>query len=337
MPGQLRTLVRRGSIALGVCLAVLCIASTPSYAGGSWNPSNPSKTKTPSSNGTDISSRVTVTGSSDGGDAKPIVSSDANWTAPPCWYEPYFTPDEFKTYLKAKYEDAGKSGADTVYDYYYQVMSDMNAVKYHKGDKGKWWMLVQNDHLPPGSTASCQLSPSWIWVGPADPVPAQAITPEMLSQVAYGATKLPARKVTLSPDATHQKVNLATYAKFNAPINRVYVTASLPNANLAATVVAVPESLRIAAGTQYADPQTCAYTFTKSGNAYQVDTSKSDCNITYRKATNSGSYPLEAQITWRVTWTASANPDGAPAGTLPAGYSTSDQNVQVQEVQTVNR
>jgi enoyl reductase len=279
-----------------------------------------------------------VTGSSDGGDAKPLVSSDAKWTAPPCWYEPYFTPDEFKAYIQAKYDEAGQSGADTVYDYYYQVMQEMEAIHYHDGDDGKWWMLVMNDHMPEGSTASCPAQVGWQWVDAQNPAPAgNSITPEMLSQVAYGATKLPSRKVKLSPAAANQVVNLATYAKFADPINRVWVTAQLANAGIAATVVAVPDSLRIDAGTDDASPKSCTYDFTKSGNTYQVDTSKADCNITYRKSTSGGSYTLTSRITWKVTWTATATPDGATAGTLPDGYSDSDQNVQVKEIQTVNR
>ncbi|MGP3928017.1 hypothetical protein [Streptomyces sp. 8N616] len=292
------------------------------------------------SDGTEITTRVQVTGSSDGGDAKPLVSSDTNWTAPPCWYEPFFSPDEFKAYIKAKYEEAGKGGADTVYDYYNQVMSEMNEIDYHKGDDGKWWMLVQNDHLPPGQAmVQCPATESWRWVGPADPAPdGLAITPKMLSDIAYGATKLPSRKVTLSPAADKQKVNLATYVKFDNGIDRVWVTAELPNANLAATVVAVPVSLRVEAGTQYAEPQSCTYDFAKPGDSFQVDSSEADCNVTYRKATNDGSYPLKAQITWKVTWTATGGPDGpTEPDALPDGYSISEQDVQVQEVQTIVR
>ena len=39
----------------------------------------------------------------------------------------------------------------------------------------------------------------------------------------------------------------------------------------------------------------------------------------------------------KVTWTATANPDGPVAGDLPDGYSNDTQDVQVKEVQTINR
>ncbi|MFI9104716.1 hypothetical protein ACIGXA_29805 [Streptomyces fildesensis] len=278
-----------------------------------------------------------MTGSSDGGDAKPIVSSDANWTAPPCWYEPFYSPDELEKYLQGMYDDAAKKNAGTVSTYYNFEMSEMSALKYHRGDDGKWWGLVQNRHLPPGQVGNCTLIQPWLWVGPATPPPpGTVITTKMLSEIAYGATKLPSRKVTLSPAALNQKVNLATYVKFDDPVNPVWVTAQLQAANIAATVVAVPSALHIDAGTSYADPQSCNYTFTKSGATYQVNSSSAACNITYRKATTGGApYTFKAQITWTVTWTPTATPQPGAGTGLPDGYSTSEQAVAVQEIEAV--
>lgn len=332
MPHQLKWRDRYGIAGLGLCLAILATAVSPAQA----KDGVPPPPGTPSPGNTEIKTQVKWSGSSDGKEAKPMVSSDVHWTAPPCWYEPFFSPEEFDAYLLAKYTEAGQSHSGTVYDYYYQIRSDMEAIHYHKGEKGTWWLLVQNDHLPPGSPL-CQASPSWQWVGPANPVPTgPAITSEMLSQAAYGATKLPSRTVTLSPAAESQKVNLATYIKFDDPVDPVWVTAQLPALNLAATVVAVPSALHIDAGTQYADPQSCDYTFTKVGAAYQVDTSGAACNITYRKATTgSGGYTLKAQITWKVSWTATATPQIGTGKPMADGYSTSDQPVAVQEIQAV--
>jgi enoyl reductase len=161
----------------------------------------------------------------------------------------------------------------------------------------------------------------------------------MLSKVAYGATQLPTRTVALSPAAANQKVNLATYVTFADALPRVFVTAQVPNPPVAATVVAEPYSLHIDAGTSYADPQTCDYRFEQVGDTYNIDTAGAACNVTYRRATAAGaSYTLKAQITWRVHWTPSANPDGPPADpAMPDGYTTSPQQVAVQEIQTVNR
>jgi hypothetical protein len=327
---------RRGRgfiVASGACLAALAVAATPAAAqNGIDTPS-----RDPQSDGTTISSRVTVTGSSAGGKAQSIQSSDANWTAPPCWYEPYYSPEQFEKYVNDSYAAAGKRNAATVYNYFNGVQSEMNKIKYHKGDDGKWWMLVLNDHMPKGQYTPCTAIQPWQWVRPGTPPVGPVITAEMLSQIAYGATKLPSREVTLSPNPNNQKVNLATYAKFDNPVDRVWVTAQLAGQGIAATVVAVPDSLLIEAGTKNAEPGSCEYKFAQSKNAYQVDTSKAGCNITYRRESGSGSYPLRARITWKVYWTASASPDGARVADLPTGYSTSEQNVVVREMQAVNR
>jgi enoyl reductase len=317
------------------------VASPAAHAdrGGVDNP--PATSTTPKSVNGRLSSRVTYSGTGygtgGGGHTQRITSSDQSFTPPDCWYEA-FTPDEFKQILQDRYYDAGNSNSDTVYDYYYQVRSDMNDIHYHKGDDGKWWVLTYNPDLPADTAGSCTLSDGWMWVGPGDPPPPAPVTPEMLSKAAYQATQLPLRDVKLSPAANGQKVNLPTYAQFADAIPEVYVTAQVPNPPVAATVVAEPYALRIDAGTSYADPQSCEYTFKKVGDQYNVNTAGSDCNITYRKATSGGGgYTLKAQITWRVHWTASADPNGPVAGTLPTGYTTAPQDVAVQEIQTVNR
>ncbi|MYS24289.1 MULTISPECIES: hypothetical protein [unclassified Streptomyces] len=321
----------------------LLVAAPPASAfrRGVGNPRPPTTTTTPTSDNGRLSSRVSYSGTgygnNAGGPTQRITSSDQNFTPPDCWYEAY-TPAEFKQILQERYYAAGNANAGTVYNYYYQVRSDLEAKHYHQGEPGSWWVLVYNPDLPPDSGGSCTLSTGWMWVGPGDPPPPAPVTAEMLSRAAYNATRLPARTVKLSPAADGQKVNLATYIKFGEAIPEVYVTARVPNPPVAATVVAEPYALHIDAGTSFADPQSCDYPFTKTGDRYNVNTADAACNITYRKATGSGSaYTLLARITWRVHWTATADPDGPVAGQLPAGYTTSPQEVQVQEIQTVNR
>lgn len=61
-------------------------------------------------------------------------------------------------------------------------------------------------------------------------------------------------------------------------------------------------------------------------------------HVTYRRSSGSGPYPFKASITWKVTWTDSADPDGpARQPALPDGLSTFEQNVAVKEIQAVNR
>ena len=162
------------------------------------------------------------------------------------------------------------------------------------------------------------------------------ISPAVLAKAAYGQMTLPTKGVTLSPVPQNQKVNLATYVSFRQALTPVSVTAQLDA--VVATVVAVPSSLHVDAGTSYAQPASCDYTFADSGGGYTVNSADADCNITYRKATAAGStYPLRVEITWRVTWTPTATPQPGAGQQLPTGYSDSDQPVTVQEIQAVNR
>ncbi|MCZ4101521.1 hypothetical protein C8250_020250 [Streptomyces sp. So13.3] len=336
MPKLLIRRLGRGALASAVAVAALSAATGPAYAGRTIHPKPPQSSTTVLNKDGEIASRVETTTSPEETGSKPITSSDATWTPPPCWYEP-FTPEEFDALLLAKYYKAGADHSGTVYDYYYQIRSKMEAIHYHKGDKGSWLVLVRNENLPPGSAAPCSSTTSWQWTGPGTPPPpGPVITAKMLSDVAYGATKLSSRQVTLSPAAGNQKVNLATYVKFDHPINPVWATAQLKALNLAATVVAVPSALHIDAGTSNADPQSCNYSFTPSGATYQVDSSSAACNITYRKATTGGApYTFKAQITWNVTWTPTATPQPGVGERMNDGYSTSEQAVAVQEIEAV--
>jgi enoyl reductase len=246
------------------------------------------------------------------------------------------TPTEFEAEIDRRYNEAGARHEGTVYEYYNQVQSQMNQIKYHQGDDGSWWVLAwDEDALNSGNAAPCAYTTGWLWQGPADPEPAGVLTPEVLAQAAYGRMKLPTRKVTLKPLAANQKVNIPTYVSFAAALPEVSVTAQL--ATVAATVLAVPYSLHVAAGTSYADPGACDYTFTPSGTGYAVNSADAACNVTYEKATAPGStYPLTAQITWRVTWTPTATPQ--PGGEpMDDGTSRSQQAVTVEEIQTLNR
>ncbi|MEW1914416.1 hypothetical protein AB0442_39520 [Kitasatospora sp. NPDC085895] len=211
---------------------------------------------------------------------------------------------------------------------------------FHRGQDGRWWGMVKTQKawdLP--VTTPCTQNPGIVWVPTGRP-PAGilAVTPEMLSKLAYGATKLPPPTVKLSPAADKQTVNLPTYITFDRPLQPVSVTASLTysGVNIAASTLAVPVSLRIDAGTNYASPASCTYNFAKSGSGYQVDSSGADCNITYQRSSRGGTYPLTAQVTWKVTWTPSSNPYGAPANPLPNGLTGgTPQDVVVKEIQTI--
>jgi enoyl reductase len=219
----------------------------------------------------------------------------------------------------------------------------LEAEKYNKGKEGLWWQVTYNPNVSAAyALAHCPpYAEPEVWVPTGDPAPPPGVPrPVDLKDIAYSKTTLPNPPVELSPVAQNQTVNLATYVKFAGAFGRVYTTAEINapqyGVNVAATVLAVPTALRIDAGTSYAATQTCTYALTPGqSGGYQVDSSQDSCNVTYRKA---GVYTLHAELTWRVTWTPSADPNGpAAAPGLPDGLSYADVPVTTREIQTVVR
>ncbi len=325
-----------------VSLVVALGTAVPAYAGdGSWNgsggSSQPNQPKTDpgatSAHGT-IGAHVVIdqkqTGSA--GSSATATSSSTDWKPPVCWYEPMYTPKEYEDFIKSAYKGAGEPAAS-----YAKKRADED---YHKGDKGLWWQVkFRNDNF----TEACPVTTdNWeIWVPPAQPKPEpHQLTPEILSELAYNSTKLPTPPVELSPRADRLIVNLGTRVKLKSDFDRVWTTASInyKGVQMAATTVATPVALKVEAGTADADPQTCSYDLIKSKGSYTVDSTDAACNITYRRSSGTGTYPFKASITWKVTWTNSADPDGVPQQpALPDGLSTYEQNVTVKEIQAVNR
>ncbi|WP_217548882.1 hypothetical protein [Streptomyces sp. GbtcB6] len=260
------------------------------------------------------------------------TSSNANWKPPVCWYEPMYTPDEYEEFIKSSYKGAQEPAAS-----YAKKRADED---YHKGDKGLWWQVqFRNDNY----TDACPVTPAnWeIWVPPAQPkTDPNQLTPEILSELAYNSTKLPKPPVVLNPSPDRLKVNLGTRVKFEGNFDRVWTTASInyKGVQMAATTVATPIALKVEAGTADADPESCTYDLVKGDNGYTVDSKDAGCNVTYLRSSGTGTYPFKASITWKVTWTDSADPDGpARQPGLPDGLSTYEQNVTVKEIQAVNR
>ncbi|MBB6419073.1 hypothetical protein [Streptomyces sp. AK010] len=260
------------------------------------------------------------------------TSADANGAPPVCWYEPMYTPEEYETFIKDAYGGAGEPAAS--------YARKRGKEKYHKGDKGLWWQVQFRDD---NFSKACRVTTdNWeIWVPPADPQPdPNKVTPEMLSELAFNSTKLPSPPVELQPRADRLLVNLGTRVAFKGDLDRVWTTASLDykGVQLAATTVATPVALKVEAGTTDADPQSCTYDLVKGKGRYTADSEGVGCNVTYLRASGNGTYPFKVSITWTVTWTDSADPDGpARQPGLPDGLSTFEQDVTVKEAQAVNR
>ncbi|KAB1144177.1 hypothetical protein F7R91_22735 [Streptomyces luteolifulvus] len=314
--------------------------SGPAYAddtrgnGGTTGGTQPDQDSGADSGSGTIGAHIRISQSKTGssGSSSNATSSNANWKPPVCWYEPMYSPEEYEKFIKDAYGGAQKPAAD------YAKKRDEQ--KYHKGDDGLWWQVkFRNDTY----TEACPVTTdNWeIFVPPADPQPdPNKLTPEILSELAYNSTKLPTPPVVLSPSADRLIVNLGTRVKFAGDFDRVWTTASIgyKGVAMAATTVATPVALKVDAGTADADPQTCTYDLVKGDGGYTVDSKDAGCNVTYRRSSGTGTYPFKASITWKVTWTDSADPDGpARQPALPDGLSTFEQNVTVKEIQSVNR
>ncbi|MFE0104772.1 hypothetical protein [Streptomyces sp. NPDC059009] len=321
--------------------ALACVLSTPVAFAGDGNPQLPEEgtEQGGESGGGAVAAQVKyATNLKEEKGTSYIEPTDSSWEPPVCWTQPKFTPKQYKEETKKTAPiDPGTGKTLPGWD---------KGKDFHEGDEGAWWYRtyaveqLRSGKLQPGDLDHCTTIPGIQWVKKGNPQPADAISPKALAGLAYAETKLPAPPVTLRPAADRQFVKLGTRVKFDAPLQRIWVTASFNHfgVNLAATTVATPVALRVDAGTDDADPRTCIYDLNKSKSGYQVDTSKSDCNIAYQESSADGTYPLQAQITWKVTWTDSADPDGAPQQpALPDGLSTFVQDVTVKEAQAVNR
>jgi hypothetical protein len=338
MPGSLSARLVRRSVISVTCLSIAAVALTLGAGSASADLSSnpqPSGGSGAGGDGTSYHAHVNYSyrGTGDGDNAQTAKSSDGNFTPPVCWYTA-MTPAQMKDEINRRFVHAGQTHADTVYNYYNDQNNEMNAYQYNEGKQGSWWVLTWDEDRLNDFGATCPYDDGYFWRPPADP-PVGQITPRMLADAAYGRMKLPTKGVNLSPVPENQKVNLPTYVKFQRANAQVSVTAQLTEPNgqvIAATVTAVPQSLTVQAGTQYASPGSCEYDL---GGAASLNSAGDGCNITYTRA-SAGTYPFTADMTWNVTWSPSAAPT-TNGEALPNGFSQFQQPVTVQEIQTINR
>ncbi|RCG13321.1 hypothetical protein DQ392_33045 [Streptomyces reniochalinae] len=277
---------------------------------------------------------IVVRGNAPGSGTPMTPARTANWEPPGCWYEPMWKPKAYKKALQAESPTPQVLG-----DYaeeYRAYQKKREKQNYNLGKKGLWWSL---HHEAGRDDAQCLDKEREIWVPkgkpPEDPA---AIDPQLLSEIA----RLPAPPVKLSPGAGRQVVNLDTQVAFKAPLDRVWVSASIDylGVRIVATTMATPKALTVKAGTDHAEPKSCTYDLSKANGGYQVDSKDADCNITYKRSSGKGgTYPFSASVVWDVTWTDSADPAGQPVAepALPDGKSTYEQAVTVKEIQSVVR
>ncbi|MFC9845538.1 hypothetical protein ACFWFF_08580 [Streptomyces sp. NPDC060223] len=337
------------TLALLVCFAAL--VPQAAYAGGRGDEGNENTTPQPSGNATDDGTLSATAGAvvfdrskNGSGESAGPVASTTTWTPPACYYAPKYSPVQLQNYLEPIWE-AGSTGYEwdaSQRDRYVNGNPYTDFNKEKAGD-GYWWSsyVTEGREGDPGAQACTK---PFFWVDTNDDPPAdiaEAITPEMLAQLAYAEIRVPSTRVTLAPAGT-TKVNLPTWAWLDAAeFKPVSVTASVPLLGINATTVAEPVSLKIEPGTAdattYPASGVCTLNGDKSiGEAYAAG--KSDetppCGVRYLRSSGDDSYKLRATITWKIHWTGTGVNEPRD---LPDGEFGAEQDVVVQEIQAVNR
>ncbi|WP_235032500.1 hypothetical protein [Actinacidiphila yanglinensis] len=273
------------------------------------------------------------------------LTANTGWTPPACWQAPVATPKELKAERESVWgeDSTGYEWDSTQRDYYVNGHPHKDFEIPNTG-KGMWWNGQANPNRigDPGALSCFKEYDDWVLNGDTPPAPkGPIVTPEILAESAYDRIRIPENPITLSPSANDvQTVNLNTWAWLDkGDVAPVSVTARLASLNLWATTTATPEGLHLRAGTPDADlyPASgdCPLNADGSiGEKYvKADGNKvPPCGLTYRRSSDGGTFPLSATISWKVSWTGS----GGTGGDLAGGSFEFDQDVQVQEIQSVN-
>ncbi|MFI0950600.1 hypothetical protein ACH4Q9_31745 [Streptomyces sp. NPDC021086] len=276
------------------------------------------------------------------GESTGAVSSTTSWTPPACYYAPKHTPKELDAQMRQVWMSSAPSPEWALKTQNYFVngkpYKDFNK---DKQGEGYWWdAYVTEGRESDPAAQDCDELPFWVDEGDAPPadVP-QAVTPEMLAQLAYAEIRVPSTEVELAP-ANSTKVNLPTWAWLDTTeFKPVSVTASVPLLGLSATTTAEPISMKITPGTDdavtYPASGQCEIRDGQIGEPYEKGKANETppCGVKYLRSSGGGSYKLQATVTWKISWTSTT---GA-GGNLPNGEFGADQDVVVQEVQAVNR
>lgn len=299
--------------------------------------------------GKTLTSRIVYSGSTKGTAAKSSggFTPVSDWSPPACWYEPKWTPAEFSKEFQKDWDIPNASGVGQAYamakDYYVNghPYKDFNK---SETSKGIWWDEVRDkaraDAGDPAAFA-CDTATFWVKNGEAPKVK-NAVTPEILAELAYNQIRVPDTQVSLAPQNT-TKVNLPTWAWLDkAQFKPVSVTASLNagGVNVQATTTAKPVALKLEPGTEDAEtyPASGKCTINNDGSIGEKHTKgmadeTPPCGIKYLRSSDGGSFKLKATVTWQINWTGT----GGAGGNLPDGTFGTTQDINVQEIQAVNR
>ncbi|MGW0996707.1 hypothetical protein ACWD5V_26155 [Streptomyces sp. NPDC002523] len=343
---------RRRWLAAGA-IAVLC-SLIPGTAMASWGPSgksNGSRTETNGGqSGGDITSMVRFSGNTGGGGSgSGNVTPVGDWSPPACWYEPR-TAQEFSKHVEDMYNETintpgQHSYAKTSVGMFRNEYKDGKYKNYNidKADEGNWWVAVRDESrwMEPEAQV-CDKEPFWVKNGSTPNVP-NAVTPQVLAELAYNRLHLPETEVTLAPPGV-TKVNLPTWAWLDGSrFKPAHVSASLDvgGLNIQATTTAKPVSLKLEPGTPdaetYPTSGECRFgTDGSIGEPYAKGKANQTppCGIKYLRSSGDGTFQLRATVTWEITWSGTGNPGPTQ---LPNGTFGKTQDITVQEIQSINR
>ncbi|GHE12163.1 hypothetical protein [Streptomyces alanosinicus] len=289
-----------------------------------------------------------------GGKRGALASVDVNWKPPACWYEPVFTGQELKDFVD-KTNGAGDVGIHQSWfgkglwtDHYRDGKPEANFddtwsqapgyKDYNIGKKGYFWRSVAPDDQDPASW-DCGRIMFWQDAGVVPKVP-HAPTPKMLADYAYNQIKVPDTEIELKPTAK-STVNVPTWVWQNkGRFQEIKVRAELPRTDLWAETTAKPVALHLDPGTEDATtlPASGDCAINDDGSVgtpwAEGDGDKTPpCGITYLRTTDGTPYHLKASITWQISWKGT----GDSRGNLPDGTFETTQDMNVQEIQSVNR
>jgi hypothetical protein len=353
---------RRWSVA-GTAILVLCTSGT-AYAGDpvsdkSTPPAGAAQGGTDNQGHINASAKqsqikITYPSGSSKGKTGGLAPINTNWKPPACWYEPVFTPQGLKDFVKTSGGDGDVGIHESWYgtglwtDHYQddKPEHDMDNAysvapgykNYNIGKDGYFWRSVAPDASDPDSWACGRIM---FWQdGHSVPKTPHAPTSKTLADYAYNQVKVPETQIELKPEAK-STVNLPTWIWLDkGTFKDVVVRAALPNTDLWAETTAKPVSLHLDPGT--ADAQTfpasgtCAFNKDGSiGTPYKPGDSDQTppCGISYLHATDGTPYRLKASVTWKISWKGSGN----TGGDLPDGTFQTTQDMTVQEIQAINR
>ncbi|MEU4795813.1 hypothetical protein [Streptomyces sp. NPDC023327] len=343
MPAVRRApLIAAGTMVLAAALLLPGPASARTGHGGTTNGS----AQGPTEDGGDGTLTATAGGISyddsknGSGPRSGTIAPTGDYSPPPCWYGPAYTPAQFKKEREAVWAvDSTGHSWDLEQRKRYVEGGPYKNFNLDKAGKGYWWTGFPNKTYPPGWD---KCGKETFWVDENEPPPAglPTIDPELLAKLAYARIRVPGTKVSLAPKAG-TKVNLPTWAWLDGTeFKPVSVTARVQVLNIQATTTAEPVSLRIDPGTPDAETYpasgVCDLVGDRIGTPYAKGRAEETppCGVKYLRSSGDGSYPLKATVTWKIRWTGTGVDGERP---LPDGEFGAEQDVVVQEIQSVNR